>query len=632
MSQVFYKFGPFELDASRRLLRRDGEPVALTPKAFDILLALVESAGAVVGKDELIERVWPDSFIEDGNLTYNISVLRKALGERAGEHHYIATVPGRGYQFVAAVQTSRADVAAETYPQADTSPAVGEPAALENQAPRRWRSPRALAFAAIILILVAALTYVLIARRWSERVNRAPRSIAVLPFKSLGGAAGDEFLGLGLADVLITKLGRLHQVVVRPTSAVRRYGEPNQDPVAAGLEQKVDAVLDGSIQKSGDRLRVTVQLIRVADGTHLWTEQFDEKLADMFTVEDIISERLSSALSLELSGEDRRRFARHFTESNEAYQAYLRGRFFWNQRTLSSVNKSVEWFQQAAEKDPTYPLAYAGLADAYIVLGSVFSAARPKELYPKAREAALRALELDDGIAEAHASLATVKMQFDWDWAEAEREFKRAIDLAPSYATAHHWYAFYLADMRRPEEALREIRQAHDLDPLSLIISTDVATILFLARRYDEALAQCRETLELDANYRQAHIILALVYEAKQMYAEWLAEHQKLLIADGKPEAAARVGQIYAAGGHEGVLRDDASKLAERARTGYVSPRNAALLYARLNEKDLAFVWLEKAFEERDRLMLDLNTLPAFDHLRDDPRFQDLLRRVGFVQ
>jgi TolB-like protein/Flp pilus assembly protein TadD len=452
-------------------------------------------------------------------------------------------------------------------------------------------------------------------------------SLAVLPF--LGIEASDETLRLGMADALITKLSNLRQIIVRPTSAVLKYADPGHNPVTAGREMGVGAVLEGKIQKSGDRIRVTVQLVRVRDGSTLWADTFDERFTNIFALQDSISEKVASALTLTLTGEEQRQLTKHHTENTEAYQLYLKARYYWNKRTTDGLKKSIDYFQHAIELDPNYALAYAGQADAYALLANP----QPQpQIVTQARAAAMKALELDDTLAEAHTSLAFVKFNYDWDWAGAEREFKRAIELNPNYATARHWYAYYLITMGRPDQAVASVRRAQELDPLSLIINTDLGDILFYARRTDEAIEQYHKTLELDPNFLPAIFNLGLVYEQKGMYKEAVAQFQKAIaLSDRSPDMVAALGHVYAVSGERAKARVILDELTKRSTTEYVLPYDRAVIYVGLGEKDQAVAWLQKDYEERalwpDRIKAD----PRLDPIRSDVRFTGLLRRLGLL-
>ncbi len=634
-----YQFGPFELDTNRRLLRRDGEVVALTPKCFDILLALIKSSGEIISKDELMQRVWPDSYVEDGNLTYNISVLRKALGERAGEHHYIVTIPGRGYQFVAEVKAvgQIEPPTVEVIEESD-SPAIAQAA---EQAPARapqpevkW-NPRAAAFTAFALLAVLGITLSTVwvsHKREEAKARAAAQSIAVLPFKTLTGEGDDAYLGIGLADALITRLGRMSQIIVRPTSAVRKYTREDTNSILAGRELQVQSVLEGSIQKDGERLRLTVQLIHVEDGQQLWTEQFDENVAGLLQMEDRLSERVASVLALKLSGGERERLARHDTDNAEAHQLYLKGRYHWNRRTAEGLKKASDYFQQALALDPTYALAYAGLSDAYSQMPA-YSRTPAREVGPLAEAAARRALEIDDTLAEAHTSLASALEYFAWDRATADVHYRRAIELNPNLAIAHHRYGVHLATLGRVDEALNEMQQAMRLDPLSPIIASITASFLYIARRDDEAMRLAQKTLEMDAGFGPAHFYLALVYERAGRDEEAFDEYLRWRALKGDNAAQlAEFTRAYHVAGLLGFRRKRLELMTEQAQREYVPRIEFADLYLRIGDKEQALAWLEKAYQEHEGELIWLKVHPSYDRLRDDPRFQDLLRRIGFTQ
>ena len=587
-TRLLYEFGPFLLDATEQLLLRDGRPIPLKPKLFDLLLVLVENSGHVVDKNGLMSKVWPDTFVEESNLTVSIFELRKALGDGRNNHSYIETVPRRGYRFVATVTKAM-------------NGGVGRVAA------KRAR-----------LISSGSGTF---------EASAGVKSLAVLPFKAIGAEAGDEYLGLGLADALITKLTNLRQIRVRPTSAVREYARA-RDITVAGRALKVDALLDGSIQRARKRIRVTAQLVDARDGATLWAENFDEKLVDIFSLEDSLSDQVVTALSLKLTGEERKHMVKRHTESTEAYQAYLKGRYFWNKRTSNGFKKGVEYFEHAIALDPNYARAYTGLADCYQLLSGYLS--RPsRETIPKAKKALLKALQLDDTLAEAHTSLAHLRTR-EWNWSDAEKEFQRAIELNPNYVTAHHWYSIYLREMGRFDEAWAEIKTAEELDPVSLTINTSVGALLYLMREYDRALEQLRATLELDPLYPSAHFSLAMAYEAKGMYHEAIKQYRKTQTILGKNlELMGYLGHAYALSGR----RDEAQKLLDELKTpsdqGYEIRYYIALIYVGLGENDQAFAWLEEAYNERDEVLGILKVDPMLDSLRADPRFTSLLKRVG---
>jgi len=478
-----YSFGPFELDPVQRLLLRRGKPVPLAPKAVETLLFLVEHSGRLVDKEELMKRVWPDTFVEEGNLTTNIHLLRKVLGKGSKGQEYIETIPRRGYRFTAEVKENLTEsedlpIQAAAKPEGVIQEKREPPPTVEAQAGAGVRpeiagasapgmdeaqriGPKAgLRARPLTQAVAAGITLVGLVMVWTHfrprrglgpsEVKAGVRSIAVLPLKPLNSDPNDEYLGLGMADALINSLGGLHQVVVRPVGAVRKYANTEQDPLIAGRELKVDTVLEGSIQRLHDRTRVTVRALRVDDGVQLWGGEFDAKFSDVFAVEDSISKRVAGALALELNDDEQRRLSRRYTGNSEAYELYLRGRYFWNKGSGEGFKKGVGYFEQAIQMDPKFALAYSGLADSYILMGSYsHGQIPPREAMSKARAAAERALAIDDTLAEAHASLAFVKLNYDWDWPGVEREFRRALELGPNDARTHHWYSNYLMAMSR---------------------------------------------------------------------------------------------------------------------------------------------------------------------------------------
>jgi DNA-binding winged helix-turn-helix (wHTH) protein/Tfp pilus assembly protein PilF len=583
VEKVSYEFGPFHLDGSKRLLTSRGESVPLTPKAFDTLLVLVEHAGKVMEKEELLRMVWPDTVVEEGNLSFNIHGLRKALGERPREHKYILTIPGRGYCFVA---DTRKVAAAE----------------------RDEGS----------------------ARTGAGRQERPPvKSLAVLPFQSPGHAADDDYLGLGIADALITRLGGLRQVVVRPTISVRKYASVDESPASIGRELGVESILEGSIRRSGDRLRVTVQLISVRDGAELWAERFDESLTDVFVVEDRVSERVAEALKIKLSEAELELLAKRYTANPDAFQSYLKGRYYWNKRTRDGIRRGIEHFEQAIEQDPLYALAYAGLADCYSLL-SMHGVLQPREAFTRARAAAIRALEIDDQLAEAHASLAYANLYYEWDWAAAEREFKRSIDLNPNYATAHHWYHEYLVLRGRIVEATEEIKKAQELDPLSPAINAAMVLPLLNSGQYEQGIDGLKRVIELDPGFYRGHMFLGIAYVLVGQYEMAFKQLQEAMaLSENGTRATCALGWAYAVASKPDEARAVMDELQGRMQERYVPPYSLAIICTALGETDKAFEWLEKGYQARDEWLTRLGIAVELDSLRADPRFRRLMERVG---
>jgi serine/threonine-protein kinase len=498
----------------------------------------------------------------------------------------------------------------------------------------RWTQRRSLTVSLALAagLVLAGLAIGLWPRRPPPITPQPPaqiKTMAVLPFKPLVADSRNESLEMGIADTLIFKLSGIKGIVVRPISAVRKYADLNQDPLAAGREQQVEAVLDASIQVVGERIRVTARLVRVADGSVLWTDRYDQQYADLFAVQDAIAEKLAGSLALKLTYEEKQRLTKRYTENPEAYQLYQWGRFYFIRRTPGgyNYNKGIEYFQQAIEKDPGLALAHVGLADCYTGLGA-WQVLPANESIPKARAAAERALKIDDSLAEAHTSLARVKT-LSGDWPGAEAEYKRAIELNPNYETAHHWYALHLAGEGRLDEAMAEMRRAQEIDPRSLIINTEVGRIFYHMRQYDQAIAQYQKTLGMDPNFAQAHLQLGWAYEKKGMYQEAIAEYQKAIALGARPTMLSRIGRTYALWGKRGEAQKVLDELKQLSKRSYVPSYDFALIYAGLGEKEQAITWLEKAYEEDPPMGLKVD--PTWDSLRSHPRFQDLLRRMGLA-
>jgi DNA-binding winged helix-turn-helix (wHTH) protein/TolB-like protein/Flp pilus assembly protein TadD len=676
--QHLYEFGPFRLDTAERLLMREGEAIALTPKVYETLIVLVERRGRLVGKEELMEAIWPEDNVEEANLTNNVSVLRKKLGEGQNGQHYIETVPKHGYKFVARVteMTNVADalmIERRTLTRIVTSVVEDDGAAELDIAPLHSPSEaysvvaaappllppphiptflqgtstlggatshRTATVIAVGLLFLVAMAAVLFRPETSPETSNAKtaahgrtklRSLAVLPFKTIGAEPEiSEYLGIGVSDALITTLGNSQQIVVRPTSAIRRYADPRQDPVAAGHEQGVEAVLDGSVQRAGDRIRVSVQLLRTRDGASLWSAKFDERFTDIFAVQDSISRQVARELLVELNPEEAKRLRRRGSENIFAYEAYLKGLYFWNKRTKEGYKKSLGFFQQAIDRDPTYAEAYVGLSNSYSFRGGLDRASAAED-YKRSRAAVERALEIDETLPEVHATLGLFAMNFDWNWIEAEKEYKRAIELNPNYATAHQWYGEFLACMGRFDEGLAEAKRAQELDPLSLIINTDVAKVYMFARRYDEAIEQYRRVLDMDPQFEVAHGLLALTYSMKGMTKEAVAELRQIKNLEDDPMYMSFLAFVHGKAGRRGETQRVLDRMSELSKRVYVSPLWMAFAYAGQGDRERAFQWLDRVFDERPSGgTISLKVGDAWDNLRPDPRFPLLLSRAGF--
>lgn len=476
-------------------------------------------------------------------------------------------------------------------------------------------------------VMTLALAGVLAYFALSTRANPID-SIAVLPFINTSSDPNTEYLSEGLTESLINNLSQFHNLKVMSRNSVFKYkGKEEADAGDVGRDLGVHGVLNGRIVQRGDNLSISVELVDARDGSQVWGEQYNRRMSDLFVLQEEIARQVSENLQLRLNGEDKERVANRHTASAEAYELYLKGRFYWNKRTEDGLKKGIDYFDQAIDKDPNYALAYAGLADCYALLYE-YSATPSKDLYPKAKAAAMRALELDDSLAEAHTSLGAA-YEYEWNWSDVEKQYEKAIELNPNYATAHQWYSAYLVGRRRFDEAIREAKRAVELDPLSIIINTAYGRALHSARRYDEAIEQLRKTVDMDPNFAEAHFHLGLAYEGVGKFDDATRELQKAVELFGDKTMNAWVGRVYAKSGRKSQALKVLSDVIELSKRGHVPPYAVASLYAALGDKDRAFEWLEKVYQERSSYVVFVNVDPILDGLRGDPRFDDLLRRIG---
>jgi eukaryotic-like serine/threonine-protein kinase len=498
----------------------------------------------------------------------------------------------------------------------------------------RWSRRTLIASAAVgaLLVLVLALS----PRAWLKRMfsgHAADRihSMAVLPFVNVGADPNIEYLADGVTDGIISSLSRVPELRVMARSTVFSYKGHDVNAQKIGKELNVDAVLTGRIAQRGDTLAIQTDLVSVADGSELWGDQYNRKMSDLLAVQGDIAKEIYDSLRPRLTGEQTSQLTKHETENPEAYQAYLQGLFYWNKWTEDGFKKATEYFNQAVEKDPNFALAHAGLADTYTFMGDSGYVA-PRQVWQNAKSAAMQAVKLDDALPEAHISLALVHENYDWDWPGAENEFKRALQLNPNSATAHHWYGDFLTKLGRFEEARVELKKAQDLDPLSLLINTSVGRELYFARQYDPAIAQFQKTLQMDQNFVPAQHAIEAAYAQNGMYKDAVAERQKVLTLSGNPDLAASIGADYTRSGYPGVLQGWLEGLTEVSKRGYVSPYNIAQIYAQLGDKNQAVTWLDQAFNQRDSKLTYVKVEPAFDQIRSDPRFQQLVQRLSMPQ
>ena len=482
-----------------------------------------------------------------------------------------------------------------------------------------------LAAAAVLILAAATAVYFYFSGHQQTTIN----SIAVLPFVNASADAETEYLSDGITESLINSLSQLPNLKMIARSSVFRYKGKEINLQAVGRELDVQAVLMGRVVRHADGISISVELVNVRDNSHLWGEQYDRKLSDLLALQKEIAKEISEKLRVRLTGEDQKRVTKSYTDNAEAYDFYLKGRYHLNRLTDDGFMKGRDYFQQAIDKDPNYALAYAGLADAYNRL-SGYNALPPREGFPRARAAAMKALELDDKLAEAHTVLGAVNLFYDWNWSGAEREFKRAVEINQSNSDAHQMYSYYLSAMGRFDEALYEMRRAQELDPLSLEKIAGIGEMLSYQRQYDQALEQYRKALEMDPNSGFTHWAIGSVYVQKGLYEEAIAEYQKSIPLSGdSPDEPASLGYAYALSGKSREAHQVIDELKERSKRSYISPTSIAIIYTGLGEKDQAFAWLDKAYDGRDSILVLLKVEPMFDSLRSDPRFLDLMRRVG---
>lgn len=602
-----YEFGPFWLDTLERELRRDGEAIPLTPKAIDILLLMVENHGRVVTKDEFMRRVWPDAVVEESNLTDNISTLRQLLGDDAREPQYIKTVPKHGYRFIGEVV--RRDAADE----------------------HGRRNPRTAIILAVAgsLIAIAITAYLL----WNRDRGVAPaaRAVAVLPFKPLVAEQGDPALELGMTDALISKLSAIPQIDVRPTTAVLKYRDRESDFRTVASELHVEVVLDGKLQKAGNRVRLSVQLIHAADGATLWAEQFDEPFTDLFAVQDAISRRAADALALRLSSAEREQISRRYTNDVEAYRLYLNGLYLWQTFDPKSLETSINYFKAAIRKDPKFALAWVGMARSYNQMGIREGPLAPREAFAKSREAVETALRIDPSLAQAHIPIAARKIFHEWDWDGAERELDLAARGTSDDSAVHALRAYVHAARGRKDDALREARRTYELAPTCHSAKEDLLWSLLGAGKHEEAMARARQAIALVPNDAGAHEVIGAVLISEHRYEEAIPPLEKAMELSRPSPAYVRgtLAAAYAGAGHHGKARE-LLEAAQRERDRQ-TPLHVARIYCVLGDRDAAFTWLDRAAEERCPILWEITWMPQFDPIRSDPRYAALMKRMNLA-
>jgi len=627
-------FGVFELDLRAGELRKHGLRVRLQEQPFQVLAMLLEHPGEVVTREELQKKLWPaDTFVDfDHGLNKAISKIREGLGDSAESPRFVETVARRGYRFLAEVKP--ADAAPVRSPEFATQlhaeSGSGDPAdiSVKSVKPQRLLPSLAWKGSAFVLLLLTASLVAWKLHAWNHP-STVIHSLAVLPLESLSNDPSQDYFADGMTDELISDLGQISALRVISRTSVMSYKRARKPLPQIARELNVDAVVEGTVLRSGDQVRITAQLIEASSDKHLWSQSYEGQLRDTLALQNQVARAIADQIRINLNPNEQAALKSVKVVNPQAYESYLKGRYFWNKRTADSLKVALAYFNEAIEEDPKYAQAYSGLADTYALLGDwQYAVMTPKEAFPKAKAAAIEALELDSALGEAHNSLAFCLDAFDWDVDSAGKEFRRAIELNPGYATAHHWYAWHLSVLGRYDEAVAEMRKAENLDPLSLIINADLAELLDIAHSYDESIRQSRKTIEMDSNFALAHNQLAQAYLAKHMNEEAVAELQKAVqLSGGSPTCTASLARAYVASGKRSEAVKLLSELKKHSIPSYSDASEISVIYAALGDKDQAMNWLEKAFEEHFNPSVLLR--PGFDPLRSDPRFEDLERRIG---
>ena len=624
MSEAPVQADVLELDLRRYELRSGSSVLKLEKIPMELLILLVERRDQLVGREEIIARLWGQDVFLDTEQGINTAIrkIRLTLGDDPNQPHFLQTIVGKGYRFVGPITVVGDTPAVAPAPAAVT--AINEEA--QQSRPLRWKLGT---FAAVFMLAGAAV----IAFRYFDWIRWFPRppvhSIAVLPLKNLSGNPADEYFADGMTDELITNLAKISALRVTSYTSVSKYKTTSKPLPQVAQELQVDGIVEGSVLRSGDQVRITAQLIYAPRDQHLWAEEYQRYVRDVLYLQREVARDIAEQVRVTLTPNERNRLATAGAVDPAAYESYLRGRSFWNQRSEASLLKAIDQFNKAIEVDSGYAPAYSGLADCYTTLGYL-SYLDPLDAFPRAHDAATKALELDPSLAEAHTSLAYYNLYHAWNWAEAENEFKKAIELNPNYAIAHDWYSYYLMAMGRFDEAWKEVNRAHELDPLSVTISTDIGFNHFYRRNYDEAINQLRTTLSVNPKFPLAHLWLGRAYQQKKMYAEAIDEFNKTDAAlPGWVVTIAGMGNTYGEWGRRAEAEQVLTRLDEVAHAKYVTPYGIALVYAGLGDKNRAFVWLNKAVAGRSHWLVWLNRDPRWDQLRSDPRFADLKKRVG---
>jgi TolB-like protein/DNA-binding winged helix-turn-helix (wHTH) protein/Tfp pilus assembly protein PilF len=619
------RFGQFELDLRTAEIYKEGKRIKLQEQPCQVLALLIERPGELVSREELRKRLWPnDTFVDfDHGVNIAINKLRDALGDSPVKPRFIETLPRRGYRFIATVEAPKTSRNGEFPAEVASSPA-----ARDGSGAIPWR--RALLPALLALSLAAVFFFSV--RYWRGRsAENSIRSLAVLPLENLSRDPAQDYFADGMTDELITSLAKLQTLKVISRSSVMRYKGTNKPLPEIARELNVDGIIEGTVLRSGNRVRITAQLIRAATDQHLWAETYDGNVEDVLRLQDAVARAIVAEIRVKLGPKEEARLGKSPSVNPAAYEAYLRGRYnFYDRGTKEGSVAASHYFKEAIAKDPQYAPAYAGLADYYTLGGFRGQPFTNREAMEKAKELAAKGLQLDDGSAEAHIAMANVLFRYDWNWAEAEKEFKRGIELNINAPSSYSHYAMYLGVLGRPDEAIAATKRAIELDPFSALMNYSLGVVLQWSGRDDEAAEQARKAIALDPFFSGAHLVLARAYDQLGRYDEAIAEHLETDTLDGiEPSSVASFKQAYMSSGINGYRRKRMEWEKQRARSGKANYHLIALLSAQLGDRDAAFQWLEKAYQERLLTMPNIKVAPGLRSLHGDPRFADLVRRVG---
>jgi TolB-like protein/DNA-binding winged helix-turn-helix (wHTH) protein/Tfp pilus assembly protein PilF len=631
-------FGVFELDLKAGVLRKRGLRLKLSEQPFQVLSVLLEKPGEIITREELRNRLWPsDTFVDfDHGLNNAVMRLREALGDDSENPRFIETIPRRGYRFIAPVSglVPKAASALDEHGNTSNEGAESDIHTVSPEPPVWHWSPAGIVIVGVAAVLFCALSVLFWYRRVSPDAGIAhqSKSLVVLPLENLSGDKDQDYFADGMTDDLIANLAKIRSLRVISRSTAMTYKDTHKPLSQIARELNVDAVVEGTVLRVGDRVRITAELVQVSTDRHLWADTYESQMGDILALQNRVSSAIVNEIRINLTPEDQQRLAKTQAVAPEAFENYLKGRYYWNKRSDENLTRAIGYFEQATHEAPQYSLAYAGLADCYAIISAeIFGTMSPQQAAPKAKAAALRALDIDPTLAEAGTSLATVKFNYDWDWTGAAEGFASAIQQNPSYATAYQRYSLYLMAIGRPEDSFTQINKARELDPLSISINFSLGWRLYLARQYDRAIEQLRNTLEMDSSYELPHLVLGLSYAQKGNFASATDELRKAVeLSHGTPLMVSALANVYARSGNKAEAERLLGSLVSESRNNYVSPFYFAVVYAGLGQSDKAMDWLEQAYSDRSNGLVFLKVDPVLDGLRSNPRFQALQQKLKF--